>query len=284
MNKQQLAQKFLDAGLAGFWNEAAPHAKSSIRISLQPCEESELPLGKSKIGGLPDLPENTAWFTHDGKPLSFVAQLNFAETKPYDAEGKLPASGILYFFYDADQTSWGFDPADKGSAVTYYVPGDAEVKLVRQPAPAALEEHTIFKPAILDYAIEANVPDYWSGLLEGVKLDEEENDRYLDLKGEIYGEPANKLLGHSNNIQGAMELQCELVTNGLYCGNETGYKDPKRPFLEKNASQWQLLLQVDTNEACDMIWGDSGRLYFWIKEEDLQNRAFDRSWTVLQCY
>jgi len=31
------------------------------------------------------------------------------------------------------------------------------------------------------------------------------------------------------------------------------------------------------------MWGDLGRIYYWIRDDDLAARRFDRSWLVLQC-
>ena len=58
---------------------------------------------------------------------------------------------------------------------------------------------------------------------------------------------------------------------------------PKSQGLDKNAARWNLLLQVDSNEDIGMMWGDMGRLYLWITEEDLKACRFDRSWLILQC-
>jgi uncharacterized protein YwqG len=33
-----------------------------------------------------------------------------------------------------------------------------------------------------------------------------------------------------------------------------------------------------------MMWGDLGMLYYWIREEDLAARRFDRVWGISQCY
>lgn len=82
-----------------------------------------------------------------------------------------------------------------------------------------------------------------------------------------------------------MELECQLVTNGLYCGNSTGYENSKRKELEEGKYDWVLLLQINSEEEeTGMMWGDSGRIYFWIKKQDLLNRNFNNTWCILQCY
>ncbi len=74
-----------------------------------------------------------------------------------------------------------------------------------------------------------------------------------------------------------MRLQCQLASNGV-----TDINDPKAAALSKGARDWQLLLQVDTDEETGMRWGNAGMLYYWIKSADLQTRHFDASWLVLQ--
>lgn len=32
-----------------------------------------------------------------------------------------------------------------------------------------------------------------------------------------------------------------------------------------------------------MQWGDAGRLYFWIKRDDLIRRDFSKCWFALRC-
>ena len=53
--------------------------------------------------------------------------------------------------------------------------------------------------------------------------------------------------------------------------------------LEKNIDNWNLLLQIDSNDEIDMMWVDSGRIYLWITDENLKNRKFENSWLILQC-
>ena len=80
-----------------------------------------------------------------------------------------------------------------------------------------------------------------------------------------------------------MQLECRLVANGLYCGNASGYRDPRAALLRPGAADWRLLFQVDSQDEAGMMWGDLGRRYYWIRHEDLTARNWDRTWLILQC-
>jgi uncharacterized protein YwqG len=83
--------------------------------------ENGLAIGRTKIGGSPDLPDGLAWPVFHSKHLAFIAQINLAEISGYDTGKSLPGAGIWYFFYDAVQEAWGYDPDDLGSwKVIYY--------------------------------------------------------------------------------------------------------------------------------------------------------------------
>jgi hypothetical protein len=93
----------------------------------------------------------------------------------------------------------------------------------------------------------------------------------------------HRLLGHPDPVQGDMKFECQLVTNGLYCGDSSGYQDARAKELRGGAAEWRLLLQVDSQDEAGMMWGDVGRIYYWIKHSDLLRRDWDLSWLVLQC-
>ena len=40
------------------------------------------------------------------------------------------------------------------------------------------------------------------------------------------------------NVQGDMQLEAQLVMNGLYCGDPSGYHDPRAAKLEKTCEEW----------------------------------------------
>jgi uncharacterized protein YwqG len=91
------------------------------------------------------------------------------------------------------------------------------------------------------------------------------------------------LLGVATPVQDVMEVECELASSGV------AFRDrPQDPggvmALETRAREWRLLLQVESDGNAGMMWGDAGCLYFWIREQDLLARRFDRTWTLFQCH
>ena len=115
------------AGLRGHLAEAiADYAVPSLEMSA--AASTTVPVGATKIGGRPDLPEETAWPRRSDRireramepvlgtiPLAFLAQVELQEAAralPPD-ENPLPTSGVLSFFYDAYDQPWGYDPEDR---------------------------------------------------------------------------------------------------------------------------------------------------------------------------
>ena len=274
---EQLKQEMLERGMGGLYEALAPYAKNGIYMELG---EGDCGPGESKMGGSPALPAGMQWPRKpDGTALSFICQIDFAQVHPFDADGLLPERGMLWFFYDCSDEGmpWGFDPRDADGWRVIY--GD-KADLESTEAPDDLE--VIFEEARIMFASRIDLPNTDSDLCNGLDLPDEEIDDYFDWQEEREGS-CNKLLGHSDNIQDGMELECEYVTNGIYCGDPSGYQKAKALGLDKNAARWNLLMQVESNEELGMMWGDLGRLYLWITDEDLKARRFDKTWLILQC-
>ncbi len=278
ITKEKMKNLFDNFRLSKHWETFEPKLRDEINIETFP--EDKIALGKSKFGGKPDLPKNIEWFKEaSGKSLSFIAQLNFSELQKFNISKELPKEGILYFFYSANQEAWGFDIKDKDKFKVFYSI-DTE-NLESKPFPADLEQFGIYKSCSLKFSNAVSLPS-WENKFVGEVLNDSEVDSYMEITS---ADDNNKILGYSDNIQGEMELECQLVTNGLFCGDPSGYNDPRRKQLEKGASDWKLLLQIDSeDDKTEMMWGDSGRLYFWIRQQDLKELNFEKSWFVLQCY
>jgi uncharacterized protein YwqG len=261
-------------------------ARPAVRFTAEALPEgSDVALGASKLGGRPHVRPGFAWPRKDGRPLAFVGQVNLADVGRYAFCAVLPPHGVLAFFYDDEGGAWGFDPKDRGSWLVHFEADPAGLQPCSPPEAEATA--TPFPSSVLSPGEVETLPGSESTAFEGLGLEDAEAQRYREIldgmREEETGATAHRLLGHASEVQGGMQLECQLVSNGLYCGDPSGYNDPRARKLEAGAGRWQLLLQVDTDDGAGMMWGDCGRLYFWITEEALARRAFDETWMILQC-
>ncbi len=98
------------------------------------------------------------------------------------------------------------------------------------------------------------------------------------------GLPKHQVGGFPAVIQGDdMDLDCQLASSGLYCGDSSGYADPRAATLKAGAANWRLLFQFDTDDDLDIMWGDGGTIYFWVQEREARAGNFANAWLILQC-
>ena len=283
-NESELRALLAEAELEARADELAALARPCVRLAGRATPDADIPAGHSRLGGAPDLPAAIPWPVWRATPLAFLGQLALRDVRGMPGTDVLPADGLLSFFYDANQTTWGFDPADAGSFAVLYVPPDEA--LARRPAPEGVPPHGVYASCALEAHAELSLPEGNSAAVREAGLEGEEWDAYLDMMSRQAWDapgPRHQLLGYPHPIQNEMELECQLVTNGLYCGDRGGFEDPRAQALAPGARDWRLLLQLDSDEEAGMSWGDTGMLYFWIRDEDLRQRRFDRVWMVLQC-
>jgi uncharacterized protein YwqG len=284
MTREDIAKACIDAGLATRTADILEAARPSLQLILAPTDMAELSIGESRVGGVPDLPAATAWPEWRDGPLSFIAQIDLHDLASRPAAALLPRSGHLLFFYHAEQKTWGFDPKDRGSWHVLYTP--PETQLARFDPPRNLPEEGRYRPCGLSYreVISIAAPD--SADCVALHLTPQQRDAYFEVYDALFenGHGASSwMLGHPEQIQGDMQTECALVTGGLYTGDQSGWRDPRRLELEADARSWRLLFQVGSEDAAGMMWGDVGCLYYWIHQRDLAAHDFSHTWMVLQC-
>ena len=274
----KLSEAFRAAGLSRIAPLLAPLQASSVRLKTRPVDEAQIAVGASKLGGWPDRPAGTAWPSWQGAPLGFIAQIHLDELRANPAAQALPETGWLYFFYDGRQQAFGDQPTDRGAWQVLYQPAGA---LQRQAAPAGLPAESRYKPcAVVDDAVEHMLPQDPRVLAPALDWTPDEQHKYEDF---IYsrvadrGTPRHRLLGHAEELQNDLHLQCQLLAHGI-----KDEQDPRAAEWAAGALNWQLLLQVDSDDTAGMQWGNSGRLYFCIEQAALQARRFDNVWLALQ--
>jgi uncharacterized protein YwqG len=241
---------------------------------------SASPLTTSKLGGRPWLPADFEWPRRQ-KPLTFVGQFELDGIAD-ELEGiDLPTTGIFSYFYDYEQMPWGFDPKDVGGGRLFYFP---DMNLLEETTPPeAIEFDDWFRETHLAPSVGYAFPDVHSDAVVLLEMSDEEEDAYYSLTG-VETQCRHQLGGYPAIIQNPMELECQFASNGIYCGDGNPHKDPRASQLAEGAEDWQLLLQIDSDDDADLMWGDCGRLYVWIRRQDLATRRFDKTWTILQCY
>ena len=224
--------------------------------------------GLSRLGGRPVAPLGFSWPYNERTPLSFLCQIDLAEAGHADQDKLLPPHGVLYFFYDNDGTPWsGRTGSDGGARVIHMGVDPSTATSVAPP-----EGVTSFNASTLNLSREGTLPSLEYPKL-GHRLDSAGKDSYWKVRLSLIEQRqyAGRMLGYPDEIQAPMQRRCHKAAGG-----------PVRASTEEIFDQWLLLMQVDSSYEAGMIWGDMGRLYFWITREDLAARRFDRCLFILQ--
>lgn len=126
----------------------------------------------------------------------------------------------------------------------------------------------------------------WADQEEALELTDAEIEGLDGLaEREFDGLPCHQIAGCASPVQNdTMELECQLASHGIYCG-DSGYLDhPRTEELAKTAGDWKLLLQLDSDDDLGIMWGDGGMLYFWVREQEARAGDFSNVWLILQCF
>ncbi len=233
---------------------------------------------RSHWGGAPGLPAGD-WPTRNGRKLTFLARVSLAELHRAHRIGWLPTTGALLFFYDLEEQPWGFDPKDKGSGAVLHVPDlDSPITPVKSKDGGGIA------PRSMSFRLIQTLPSWEREAVQELTLSDDEFDEYSDLAEAPYdGHARHQVGGLPVPVQGdQMELECQLASNGIYIGDPSGYADPRARPLEAGAAEWRLLLQFDTDDDLGVMWGDCGRLYFWVRESEAKAGRFGGTWLILQ--
>lgn len=259
------------------------------------------PVGATRFGGEPDLPDDVAWPLVGGRPMTFAAQLDLASLARFRAASELPPDGLLCFFYDA------FPDHGPGEAIRHpvrvmHVASGAV--LARRPTPARGDRRPEYRaepremaatmPEVDSPFYESLLPDeaalaFRRSLAEAVKGPASVIDPLKGIEQFLWSwhcdEPreAHRVLGYAQGHQGDPYLSAELYNAGA------GFRgwddtDPEALAERRRARRWRLLLQV-----CAFLDGellleqDAGCFYFFLPDDALAARDWSRAFGVLQC-
>ncbi len=249
----------------------------------------------SKLGGAPELPVGMEWpVRRQGKktiPLSFLAQVDFEEASKHEKSGLLPRVGKAWFFYDAINGPWGFEPKDRDGWKVVF--SEAKTLTKRAMTPKALSKKntgTSFAERRVSFRAIETFPGIETARIPKAELNKRWDELYeafrktvTKLQGYKDGSDYHRMMGHATVIKSPMESECQLVSNGISTGDElTAAEERKAKKLSKGDKDWVLLMQLDSDDSLWM-WGDLGMLYFWIRRQAPEARDFSKGWVILQC-
>lgn len=238
-------------------------------LLLGPIDEP----GFSKLGGEPELPASHSWPPGAKAPRSFLAQVDLAAVRAAGGPDWLPAEGRLYAFHDDER--YGF--ADVVRLLFSIDPPGPPV-----PAPKGLSAKRVFGERRVGFRATTSIPS-----LVWLNIDVSALDNDIDLDTlpdpeEPFGEqPHHRIGGYPGEIQGEqMALACEYLARGL----DRDFDQGVPPAIERASKTWRLVLQIDSDRALGVNWGDTGRLYVFIREPHARAGDFTRTVTLADWY
>lgn len=256
-NLARLARAHLEPGVAERWLHLTRPA-----VRLTAAQEGDPVV--ARLGGRPCVPESFEWPSWEGHgPLSFVADVDLAAIarSSLDPGVTLPSEGRLLAFYfdgsfdDFEGIVGPWDQESLAGARLLHIPEPREACRDRAAPEGVLE----FGPQMLTSREVVTFPNWEHPALEReFGTPGEDDPDWMDhpVNAEPFtealwalheGEPQHQIGGWADPVQGPVELE---VADGADV---------------TEALRWNLLLQVDSDDASDMMWGDGGRLYWLIR-------------------
>ncbi len=225
--------------------------KPAIEISFK--KGNTLPW-ESKVGGCPYLESEEDYPRDgDGKPMMFLAQINLDDMPHLE---DYPENGLLQF-YIGDDDCLGDDSPCKVIYIPEYAK-DASRLLSKNP----FEENYKDKTPFMNEGKMTFVP---KTMLIGTECQEFQEKFWKKVSDEVWD---------------ALTDVC--YPEGSLVG---GY-----PLFVQQAPEYYdsgefdtLLLQLDCDDECGIMFGDAGNCYFLISKEDLKNKNFDNVQYGWQC-
>lgn len=216
-------------------------ARPAVLLPVEPVDNA--PVGASRLGGTPDLPNGWDWpvadpdeeyAEDDPQYLTFLAQINLADV-PSGIDG-LPAKGWLFIFAVAE------DADDNPNAVLFYDGPATELSRRPEPQEGTYADDCMDEAfgilAIKEFVPAASLPDHceWAEDRETF-VNEGHADNYMDLRSALLKyddqkEPVSRLGGHLYTPHGG----------------------------EADDDEWQLIAQIESNFSgeTEMNFWDAG--------------------------
>ncbi|HSS60309.1 MAG TPA: YwqG family protein [Candidatus Limnocylindrales bacterium] len=267
-----------DPSLGRVWDRIVNLARPSARL----VRSSGLS-GVTRLGGSPLVGPDFRWpLDPSGEPLAFVGQVDLAEIRKVSELGALPATGVLGFFYAARDQPSGYQSSDRQRwAISY---SREPISVVSSP-PGTLG----FPEVALNPTGDLTLPQGDSVDVENLELNPIEADAYESVLDELRATHGagrqlsiHRVGGWPDAIQRDPPIAAQLASNGVDAGDLAVYQLESTEAVLRRRATWRLVAQFDSDESIGMMWGVYGRLYFSMREQDLEQRTWETAWAVMQ--
>lgn len=231
------------------------YLKSTEKPAVEICfNRGETLPWESKCGGCPYLENADDYpFDENGNPMMFLAQINLDEMPPLE---DFPEHGILQF-YIGDDDYFGLNSACKVVYIPKYTT-DINTLINKNPFEESYKGYTPFTR-------------------EG-KMNFTKTTRFIGTECAAFYENL-KDIATEDEMDALYDL---CYPEGCLVGGYPLFVQHTPPYYD-NGELDVLLLQLDCEDECGIMFGDSGNCVFLISKEDLKNGIFDNVEFDWQC-
>jgi hypothetical protein len=252
--------QFEDRVLTEFSTERAKQIVSLARpaVGLWPQRQplSDDP-SASRHGGEVFAPPGWKWPTNGEEPQCFLGQINCGHLAGLSGVECLPTDGLLAFFGDEELISGCFPESDGDLNMVCHFPPHG-ITPAEPPASLSdeyLREYSTVEPLLFRPFID--LPDTSSRVFEELGLGREEAARYYRLRWDLSHRGIPEDVAHHCDVTSKLLGWPDLVQQDF---------DPP----PAGSGPYRMLAQLPAR------MGPGGSLYFFIRDEDLAQRRFDR--------
>ena len=255
--------------------------REQLEATLQPCHQiiaqpGATQLCQSKFLGLPYNPMDCPYPQDiDDKPMILLAQLNFSDIPPLT---DFPEQGLLQIFISAHDEFYGADLQNFASMqqqkrfyVRYFDTLDAQDNCIQdfEFLRTFLSGQDLILPVQKECQLRfesdmsfMSPSDYRFDRTLGPKFFAQfgvEHEDLQDYYWQMFSGQGHRMGGYAFFTQ----------------------PDPRAVAPEED--DWVLLLQIDSDDVADVMWGDLGVGHFFVPRRNLQTRDFSRILYTWDC-
>jgi hypothetical protein len=201
--------------------------------------------------------------------------------------GLPPATGrLLFFYFDGSYNNFAgtvgyWDPASAPGAQTVFV-RDANTGRERQ-GPAGV---TVYREARFAGRSIMTFPTWEHPDLRAELMTSGQDarafmdhpvcaDDFQEALHERHAGPLHQAGGYADSVQGPVEDEiAQAVLGGVPWDSEAAVAE---------AARWELLLQIETDESLNMMWGDCGSFYWLARPDDVAREDLTKIRFTWQC-